>query len=331
MKRWLLVALILIAILLLWRWRRTPSQKVEVGQSNSCIERAALKVPEWKSQGKSDLEIDRLYQREIAMCNGMQGSCSAFAGAVNADYTWLGRQVLSQSLTPAQYLMRVRDRSRKLQQTRKHPEICDAYARGDADGDLVPDDRDHCSNTPNLDPTDADGCPDKSPPPVAPTVEQVENAAKGLKVPLTQACQKTPIPDGSSVLREGLDPANSESFLIEISPVTNQPAKCPVFYEVEVRLTSTSFFSGTSNQDIFRRVFRAADSVTISPAQRQQLIFQLKHSDPIPWDALVKAGIEPSDHAVKFIRVRAVNGNGMSPGWSSTVTREFRLNNRNFQ
>ena len=113
--------------------------------------------------------------------------------------------------------------------------------------------------------------------------------------------------------------------------MTNQPAKCPVFYEVEVRLTSTSFFSGASNQDIFRRVFRAADSVTISPAQQQQLIFQLKHSDPIPWDALVKAGIEPSDHAVKFIRVRAVNGNGMSPGWSSTVTREFRLNNRNFQ
>jgi len=66
-------------------------------------------VPGWKSQGKSDLEIDRLYQREVALCNGVPESCSAFAGAVHADYTWLGRQVLSKSLTPAQYLMRVRD------------------------------------------------------------------------------------------------------------------------------------------------------------------------------------------------------------------------------
>jgi hypothetical protein len=104
-----------------------------------------------------------------------------------------------------------------------------------------------------------------------------------------------------------------------------------VFYEVEFRLKSTSFFSGEFNQDVFRRVFRAENSLTLSPAQKQQLVFQLKRSDPIPWAALVKSGIEPSDHAIKFIRVRAVNGNGMSPGWSSAVAREFRLNNRNFQ
>jgi hypothetical protein len=97
-----------------------------------------------------------------------------------------------------------------------------------------------------------------------------------------------------------------------------------VFYEVELRIQNSSFFSGSLNQDLFRRVFRAADGVTISPAQDQKLVFQLRHSDPIPWDALVRAGIEPSDHAVKFIRVRAVNGNGMSAGWSSTVTSEFR-------
>jgi hypothetical protein len=329
LKRWLLLALILVGILLLWLWWRQKPH--EVAQSDSCIERAALKVPGWKSQGKSDLEIDRLYQAEIALCNGVKGSCAAYAGAVNADYAWLARQLLSGSLTPAQYLARVRDRSVKLRRARKSAEICDAYVRGDADGDLVPDDRDHCANTPSLDPTTADGCPDTTPLPPAPTPEQVSKAAEGLKVPLTGACQKTSIPDGSAVLRTGLNPSNSESFLIEISPVTNQPAKCPVFYEVEVRLSNSSFFSGSLNQNLFRRVFRAADSVTTASAQNQNLVFQLRHSDPIPWDQLVEAGIEPSDHAVKFIRVRAVNGNGMSPGWSSTIRREFRLNNRNFQ
>src|ERR1700745_3914238 len=104
MKRWLLLALILVAVVvwLIWKLRKPHA----VMQADSCIERAALKAATWKSQGKTDLEIDRLYQAEIALCNGVKGSCAAFTGAANADYAWLGRQLLSGSLTPAQYLAR---------------------------------------------------------------------------------------------------------------------------------------------------------------------------------------------------------------------------------
>jgi len=330
-KRWALVIIVLIAVVILvWWWKRPKPAEGPI-QAGACAERAEQQVAVWKQQGKSDAEIARLFQIELARCSGVEPACAALVAAVNVDYAWLGRQVLSGSLPPADYLARVRDRSRKLRQSRQTPDICDAYQKGDADGDLVPDDRDRCPNTPNLTATGPDGCPDTTPLPPAPTREAVDNAAKALKIPLTQACQQVPVPDGAAVLRVGLNPADRESFLIEVTRVANQPANCPVFYEIEARIRNSSLFSGTVTQDAFRRVFRAADAVQGPPAAAETLTFRLRHADPIPWDALVRAGIEPSDHAVKSIRVRTVNGNGSSPGWSSFRVRELRLFNRDFQ
>lgn len=334
MKRWILIIIILISVFIVFSlWcRRRPSQPVDVGpQAGACVERAERQVFAWRQARKPDAEIERLYQAELARCSGAQGACAAFIGAINVDYAWLGRQVLSGSLAPAEYVARIRDRSTKLKQIRKHPDICDAYQRGDADGDLVPDESDRCADTPPLGRTGPDGCPDTSSLPPAPSKEAINNAAKALKVPLTSTCQHAPVPDSSAVLRAGLDPGDRDSFLIEVSPIRNQPTNCPVFYEIEARLRSSSLFSGALTQDTIRRVFRPADAVQPPSGGNRALVFRLRRGDPIPWNALVRAGIEPSDHAIKNLRVRAVNGNGSSAGWSSFRTREFRLNNRDFQ
>src|SRR3954454_24204716 len=99
-------------------------------------------------------------------------------------------------MAPADYLARVRDRSAKLRTIRRQPEICDAFGRGDADGDLVPDESDKCPNTANLVPTGPDGCDSKTPLPTAPSAKEVSDAAKALKVPLAPACRNAPVPGG---------------------------------------------------------------------------------------------------------------------------------------
>lgn len=332
MKRWVLVVLVLIVVVVLvWQWRRPRPIEDPPQQTEACLQRAEEQAAVWKEQGKSEAEVARLYQVELARCSGVAPACAAVVAAVNVDYAWLGRQVLSGSMTPVDYLARVRDRGRKLKQSRQAPEICDAYQQGDADGDLVPDDRDKCAMTPNLNPTGPDGCPDPTPPPTAPSREAVDNAAKALKIPVTPACQTAAVPDGAAVLRFGLNPADENVFLIEVTRVGNQPANCPVFFEIETRIRNSSFFSGSLTQEAFRRVYRPADAVQGPPAATETLTFRVRRTDPIPWDALVRSGVEPSDHAVKSIRVRTVNGNGSSAGWSSTRVREFRLFNRNFQ
>jgi hypothetical protein len=329
-RRLLALVVLVVVVAVVFRWCRSAPDD-ESSDAGACVERAEQQVAVWRSEGKTEPEINRQFQVELAHCSGVQGACAAVAGAINVDFAWLGRQVLSHAITPVEYLARVRDREAKLRATRATPAMCDAYQRGDQDGDLVPDESDRCPNTPNLSPTGADGCPDTTPPPLAPSAAAVDDAAKALKIPLTQKCQDAAVPNRSSVLRLGLNPLDDDSFLVEVSGVTNQPAGCPVFYEVEIRLTNSSFFSGSQSQNSVRRVFRPADALQTPTATAGAIVFQFRPGPSVPWNELVDAGIEPSDHAIKNLRVRAVNGSGTSAGWSSFRTREFRLFNRNFQ
>lgn len=333
MKRVLLLILIAVLLLLLFLlWRRTPPPTVDdVTSTATCIQRAEERGQAWKAEGKSETEIARLFQTEVARCSGVEPACAAFVAGVNTDFAWLGRQVLTGSMAPADYLARVRDRSAKLRRARAIPELCGAYQRGDADGDFVPDDQDRCPATANLEPTGPDGCPDARPVPQAPSAEAVSKAVKALKVPVTRACEGAPIPVSSTIFRFGLSPGDESSFLVEVAPSTNQPAGCPVFYEIEARIRNSSFFSGTAGTETIRRVFRSADAVQGIANANQTLVFRLRQSDPIPWNALVRTAVEPNDRASKAFRVRAVNGNGLSAGWSAFRAREFRFNNRNFQ
>src|SRR3954469_21295156 len=146
MKRLLLIALLVaLAAVLAWLLVRCgPEKSSPPVAGGDCYERAEEKVATWKKEGRDAETIQKLFQAELARCSGMEGACAAFFGAGNADLAFLGRAVLTGSLSPAEYLARVKDRTGKMREARKTPALCDAYAQGDSDGDLVPDDRDKC-------------------------------------------------------------------------------------------------------------------------------------------------------------------------------------------
>ena len=255
----LLVALALVAALLLSRCERDQSPPPVA--DGDCYDRAEQMVAAWKKEGRDAATIERLFQAELARCSGMQGPCAALAGAANVDLAFLGRALLTGSLSPAEYLARVKDRTRKMRESRKMPEICDAFANGDADGDLVPDDRDKCPKSPHLERTDASGCPDASPLPPAPSQEAVDKAAKALTIPVSKACANAPLPERAGVIKAGVSP-DGQSYLLAVTATTNQPAGCEVFYQVDIRMRNKSFFLGLNTNRVYTRVFRAKDALT---------------------------------------------------------------------
>lgn len=318
MKRAILIPVLSVAILLLawflWPRHRKPDPKPT---PQSCLERAEQSVAKWKSEGRDAASIEKLFQTELAKCSGVAESCAAMVGAANADLAWLGHAVLSGSMSPSDYLAGVRDRTRKMREFRKTPALCDAYAHGDADGDLVPDDRDKCPNTPALVPTDASGCPDSSPAPPAPSAASVQQAAKALNIPVSKACVDAPRPERATVLKAGLAP-DAQSFLFVVSPAKNQPAGCIVFYETDIRIRNVSFFQQRNVTTVYHKVFKAADAVTGPLARPSGLTFQLPKSDPnVPWNYLTFHTIEPGEISERYFRVRTVNGNGFTDGWGA--------------
>ena len=318
MKRVLVIAVLLIVLALLISWLLTRcghEQTTPPVAGGDCYERAEKMVATWKAEGRDAAAIEKLFQAELAKCSGVN-QCAALVGAANADLAWLGRGVLSKSLSPADYLAAVKDRTRKMREARKAPAICDAYANGDADGDLVPDDRDKCPSK-NLERTDSTGCPDTSRLPPAPSAEAVEKAAKALAIPVSKACEGAALPERAGVIKAGVSP-DGQSYLFVVERISNQPAGCQVFYQVDIRMRSKSFFLGLNINNVYGRVFRAKEALSGPPAHPDGMTFELKKSDAgVPWRDLTFHAVEPGDVAQRYFRVRTVNGNGVSQGWGA--------------
>jgi len=309
-----LAALALLIVLLVSRCGREQQPPVAGG---ACYERAEQMVATWKAEGRDAATIEKLFQAELARCSGVPSTCAAYVGAANADLAFLGHAVLSGTLAPADYLARVKDRTRKMRETRATPGLCEAYAIGDADGDLVPDDRDKCAASPDMDRTDADGCPDTSPLPKAPSKEAVDKAANALTIPANRACADAPLPERAGVIKSGVSP-DGQSFLLVVTPSTNQPPGCEVFYQVDVRMRVRSFFLGLNTNAVYIKVFRARDALAGPLATPTGMTFALQKSDAtVPWRDLVFRSVEPGEISEHYFRVRTVNGSGVSQGWGA--------------
>jgi hypothetical protein len=313
-----IVLLIVLALLIAWLLLKCGHEPTPPPPTaGDCYERAEQMVATWKKEGRDAAAIEKLLQAELAKCSGVAGNCAAYVGAANADLAFLGRAVLSKSMSPADYLGRVHDRTRKMRESRKTPGICEGYAKGDDDGDLVPNDRDKCAGTPNLERTDSTGCPDTTPLPPAPSAEAVEKAAKALTIPVSKACVDAPLPQLTGALKAGVSP-DGLSYLFVVPPITNQPAGCEVFYQVDIRMRNKSFFLQLNTNNVYTKVFRAKDTLTGPLAHPTAMTFELKKADPtVPWRELTFRAIEPGDIGQRYFRVRTVNGNGFSQGWSA--------------
>lgn len=313
------IFLLVLAILLLLLWLFWPQHRAPAPVANvlSCVEHAEQMVATWKSEGKDAAAIEKLFQAEIAKCSGVTESCAAMTGAINADLAWLGRALLSGSMPPPEYLARVHDRTSKMRSFSGKPSVCMAYAKGDTDGDLIPDDQDNCPNTPSLAPTDSHGCPDTSPLPAAPSPEAIQLATKALNIPLSKACIDAPLPQRGAVLKAGIAP-DDESFLFVVSRAANQPVNCQVFYEVDIRIRNVSFFQGRNTTTLYHKVFRPADALTGTLARSTGMTFRLSKEDTkVPWNNLTFQTIEPGEISERYFRVRTVNGNGFTEGWGA--------------
>jgi hypothetical protein len=331
MKKLLVALLILLVIVgvLLFLWRRPRPVITSTAPPDECIKRAEELLARLRKENKPQDQIEKIYQAELARCGGAQNGVAEILGAANFDYTRLGRLFLTEHLNPAEYLARVRDRSRKLQRALADDSWSGDYLNGDRDGDLVPDERDRCPDTVDLVPTDDSGCPQNEPLPAAPSVEEVRRAKEGLKIVISPACRDATVPSLSEPLQIGLDSNDQDSFLISVTKVTNQPAGCMVFYEISLHMKRSSFFGGLREKDA-RVVFRASENIDTSPAAAQRHVFRIKKSTFPLWNDLISSAVEPNDIAEKHVKVRAVSGNGLSSGWSAPRVFSTRFNNTLF-
>lgn len=316
------VLLVLLALLVAWLVSKCgreprPLPPPTPGTAAECHQRAEERVAAWKQEGLDQPAIEKLYQAELAKCSGMADACAGFVGAANVDLAWLGRAVLSGSMQPDEYLGRVKDRTRKMRASRKTPAICDAYAAGDADGDLVPDADDACPDTPSLARTDQKGCPDAAPLPPAPSATEVEKAAKALTIPVSRACVDAPNPGPARVVKAGLSP-DGQSYLLAVTPAPGQTAGCEVFYQVGIRMRNKAFFFQMNSNTVYTRVFRGKQAITGPLAQPGAMTFALQKADAtVPWRDLTFRAVEPGDISRRYFRVRTVNGNGSTNGWTA--------------
>src|SRR5262249_38682889 len=125
----------------------------------ACVDRVSAKYAPLK--GSANLKLERQFQADLARCAtpSLSKAKALCVGAVNYDYAQLARLLKDHKITPSQYLLRVRDRSRKAEHCMDDAAWSAAFAKGDRDADLTPDKFDRCPNTPTFSTTDETGCP----------------------------------------------------------------------------------------------------------------------------------------------------------------------------
>jgi hypothetical protein len=256
----------------------------------------------------------RQYQTELANCIApeLSPAQAACVGAVQADYTELARQLARGTLTPAQWLQRSRDRTGKLNRFLKDPAWSAMVLERDVDQDLVPDAEDRCPNTPRLAATDATGCPLAEPAvSEGPSPQEMRHLLEMRVLLPNRRCADAPTPMVPTLLEAAsVDwPGGSRPRLrLDLEEITNQPAECPVVYEVVIeeivplRLDDPAQpprqpeqLTMVLNPAIARR--------TAGPPAR--LIFEKEH-----------AKMTFFFHQGCNVKVRAINGGGSLSPWS---------------
>lgn len=245
-------------------------------------------------------------------------------GTVNADRARLARDFIIGRITLTTYRAMRADRSRKFAALFADPRGQQALMDGDSDGDLVPDDRDRCPNTPAGVPTDDRGCPV--------TVRPGPNDAadeRNLRATLShsrtlfnKSCAAAPEPGLSMPLEWGRGPQTklgTMGFNVAVAKVGPQPEGCEVFYEIQFRFIEPNPGNpALPKSKIVTVVFSASEDLLADPSRA---VFGLP---------VAPAALSPARAAVReaFLReyfratwrVRAVNGANSTSPWSPTVT-----------
>lgn len=228
----------------------------------------------------------------------------------NADRQAAARQYMVGLFTPGEYLGLARDRSRKIHQAKRDSDLLDAICDGDDDFDLVPNSVDQCPNTPGLTPTDDLGCIDETIHAAPPRAEiDALIASMGVFRDLRCAGAPTPTPVVASWLIHQAQWTTPGSYYIQMYPVvTNQPANCEVFYEVEARIEHADLSVSFATMRYSNQGDRYTDDYPSTPL----LVVKSKLSYGGDW------AFWGEDATAASIRVRTANGNGQRSSWSES-------------
>lgn len=185
----------------------------------------------------------------------------------------------------------------------------EAYQAGDRDGDLVPDDRDACPDTPRHTPVDERGCTVPVDPASAPDDASVRRALAAFGFPYSPKCAGAPVPQMPDALKFGYDNVSRATVALAVSPVTNQPSGCPVLYEIRVALSQGGApvnFEDTA----FRLIFRAEEATQTTD---QRVVFRVSAASTGERLRLYDVNKYYAGH---LFRVRAINGGGLVSSFS---------------
>jgi hypothetical protein len=246
----------------------------------------------------------------------------SLVATANFDMRTAAKQMIASLFTPSQYIWISRDRTRKLRLAEADPTWVAAYCKGDADGDLVPDDRDNCPSTPSLTATDDHGCTDPNLP-AGPSAAGVKDGLTNAGVLISQTCDGAATPTPPIVTDVCLDRPNLR-YLISVPKVGGQPPKCALYYEMmthaveqfEARETVTARLAFEKSQAVSETAttYTFALPLTCTPG----------HEDPgdgKSWPCDEANG----DAFDTVIGVRATNGNGQQSQWGPGRRTLFHL------
>jgi hypothetical protein len=240
----------------------------------------------------------------------------------NFDMRTAAKQMIAGLFTPSQYIWISRDRTRKLRLADSDPTWVAAFCKGDADGDLVPDDRDNCPSTPPLTATDDHGCTDPNLPD-GPSPASVKDGFSKAGLLISATCDGAATPTPPYVTDVCLDRPNLR-YLISVPKVAGQPTKCGLYYEM--RSSGVEQFEAREHFQA-RLAFEKGQAVA-ETATTYTFALPLTctpgHEDPgdgKSWPCDEANG----DAFDTIIAVRATNGNGQQSQWGSARRTVFHL------
>jgi hypothetical protein len=280
------------------------------GIDDHCATGAEKAVVLWKQQGLADAEVQKRYQQYLAQCSGADAATALYVGAANLDYFRFARLVISGQIGTDLYVGLVRDRERKVRNAKKNPAWLQAYASGDADGDMIPDALDKCPGTPDLTRTDDQGCPVFTPlAPQAPR-EQLIQVLNKMNLMTSPKCDAGKFPAVSAPLKGGFSEDQRKNLAIAVTKVP-EPAGCVGLYEVQIYMSAPG--GVVTPERIFTVVFRSTENTDLGPTGANREVFRVDaNSVGVKRDIWDASWI----YNHREFRVRALNGNGLSSGWS---------------
>lgn len=294
---------------------QTPPAPATTGKCEQIAEAASSYA---LANGAPHAKADHIYQTEMLRCAGVGYSAyAAYAGAMRIELARLARLFLAHKIDYDTYVSEVQDRRSKLRSAEHDHAWVVAYQKsGDDDADFVPNSIDRCPNSPPDSLTDNAGCPAKKvkqPSWIAnrerPSAETIDRIVASLGYMATPGCSDARIPESSEPVHQGFDTLLPGGiYAVVVTRVLNQPIQCPIFYQVEFRYSDTS-----SPDQLLQVAFRDNENADTTSQATRRRVFLIR-----PNGSGLKAQIfnGAAGHLTVSWRVRAINGNGMTSGWS---------------